>query len=193
MSGKYVDYFGTSSGLHNRLFYEQLKSFFSIISFKYEVVYLWVGYHSLINDEGKSWEGKDYIRFKDDIRSLISYLSSYGKRIILCSALYPVIKKENRNIIERAIYWVKPISRLCKEKILWEEACIIKRKNDILNNLAANLGLTYCDINSYLLSFNNNYFTRMIHSDKIHYESKSNKIIAKYFLDALSDRNPSGI
>ncbi len=186
LSGKSVDFFGTSAGLHDLLFISQLKAFFSVVySNYYDVIYIWLGYHSLKNEEGADYTDHDFEVFKDDYNSLIVYLSKYGRNIFLCSALYPVIKKSPLPILERIWFHIKPLSRLSKETILWEEACIIKRKNDIVKSLAESRGLSFCDVNGYILSLCEHYRTRCIHYDKIHYEGKSYAVIARFFLNSL--------
>ena len=184
MSGKSVDFLGTSSGLHDMLFVSQLQAYFSVIpEHCYESIYIWLGYHSLINEKGSKYEENDYVRFKDDIIALVDVLREYSDKIIICSAFYPVKKEVIKNIFERVWFHLKWLSRIRNERVDVDDYSIIKRKNMILQQVANERKLLYCDINGYMLERCSKYRTRYIHVDRIHYEEKAYPIITKFLLD----------
>lgn len=186
MSGKHVDFFGTSAGLHDMLFHSQLQAFFSTISeFYYDYIYVWVGYHSLINDEGDKYGDEDYIKFENDIIKLIDILRCYSTSIILCSALFPVIKKDHQNLIDRIWFHLKPLCRMFKENIDWNDSSVIEKKNQVLEEIANKTDLMFCDINNYMLGRSQRYKTRCVHYDRIHYEGKAYPYIVRLMLECI--------
>lgn len=185
MSKKSVDFLGTSAGLHDVLFCSQVESFLTPVTWKYEAIYIWLGYHSLKNENGDYYGERELVQFESDIKNLVYYLTKYSPNIVLCSALYPVKKKEKKSIADIIWFHLKPFSRLFKEKILIEDAEVIKKKNLILYKVADEMQLVFCDINNYMLSLCEKYTTRCIHFDKIHYEGKSFPLMAQYFLRCI--------
>lgn len=182
-SGKPVDFLGTSAGLHDLLFWSQMNSFFAPVTWEYDVIYVWLGYHSLKNERGEYYCEDDFLLFDSDIRNILAFLEQYSKRVILCSALYPVEKKDNPNKLDILWFHLKPLCRLFKEKIVTEEAAVIEKKNKIIQSVAREKGVTYCDINKYMLSLCENYRTRCVHFDKIHYEGKAFPLQVRFLLE----------
>ena len=185
MSKKPVDFFGTSAGIHDLLFCSQIESFFTPVTWKYEAIYVWLGYHSLRNEKGDLYGDTEFEQFRNDVRYLVDYLKQYSSRVILCSALYPVKKKEKTSKIDVIWFHLKPLSRLFKETILEDEASVIKKKNQIIKEVADEERLVFCDVNRYMLALCEKYRTRCIHFDKIHYEGKSFPLMAQYFLRCI--------
>lgn len=187
VAGKSVDFLGTSSGLHDLLFCSQLEAFLSPLkdsNEKYDVCYFWMGYHSLINDEGETYNEADYNRFEQDIETVIDHIRKYCKRIVICSSLYPYIKKYKGALWYRLWYHLKPLSRIGLEIVNEKDASIISRKNEILQKISVAKGLPFCDINGYMENLRKHYRTRCIHFDTIHYEKKAYPIIAKLLVES---------
>lgn len=185
ISGRPTDFLGTSAGLHDLMFCSQLDSFFEPVTWTYDTIFVWIGYHSLKNHQGEYYNSSDFDLFEMDMRNLVDYLAQYGSRIVLCSALYPVVKKDKMGLLYQIWFHLKPISRLFKEKIIEDEAAVIKRKNSTIEKIAKEKSLVFCDINGYMLSLCENYMTRCIHYDKIHYEGKSFPYIVRYLCNVL--------
>lgn len=181
-SGKPVDFLGTSSGLHDLLFCSQLEAFLSPLyesDNKYDVCYFWMGYHSLINENGDDYEEDDYNRFEEDVLAIIKHLQNCCKRIVICSALFPYIKKHKGALWYRLWFHLKPLSRIGRENVNDKDASIIARKNEILRKISVSQGVPFCDINGHMEELRKHYRTRCIHFDTIHYEKKAYPIIAK--------------
>ncbi len=186
-SGKPVDFLGSSSGLHDLLFFSQLEAFLAPLQNKkesYDVCYFWMGYHSLINDEGEIYKESDYTRFEQDVENIIDFLQKYCKRMVICSALFPYIKKHKGALWYRLWFYLKPLSRIGRETVNEKDASIIARKNEILKKISNEKGLPFCDINGYMEGLKKHYRTRCIHFDTIHYEKKAYPIIAKLLVES---------
>lgn len=182
ISGIPTDFFGTSAGLHDILFYSQLESFFEPVSWLYDTIFVWLGYHSLKNCHGEFYNNEDFEQFEEDVCNIIEYLKKYGRQIVLCSALFPVEKSDKISLLYKVWFHLKPFCRLFKEYFIEDESSIINNKNQILHKIALEQGLVFCDINNYMISLCKNYKTRCVHFDKIHYEGKAFPYMAKYFI-----------
>ena len=74
-----VDMLGTSSGLHDLLFVQQVNAFFSSVSYKWDLIYVQLRHHSRINEFGNPYEKADYGLFEREFEQFTEYLNSILK------------------------------------------------------------------------------------------------------------------
>lgn len=186
-----VDCIGSSSGLHDLLFAKQMDAFLCSEKYRYSAIFIQTGYHSLINDNGNSYEETDYVRFRTDFEAYLDYLSQFCTNIILLSAFYAVkppaayeaAKSEKLKTIMRFFIRFRGET--------WDAASnlVIGRKNDIISKIADKRGLRYFDINKYMIGRTKKFSTRIVHTDVIHYETRSIAVIAEEYRKLLLSQN----
>lgn len=179
LGGIPVDLFATSAALRDVIYWDQLDDFFNHSIYKYNYIFVQVGNHSRINEEGSGpFTEYDYTRFHDDYTTLIKYLQNYCKRIILEPCYPMVIPKEYGRLKSN---FRKAIHKYFKVKFYQqpnEEAnAVSMKKNEIMHNVAQELSVPWCDINAYL---DNTYYIRR---DHIHYEYRANIPICKFLIN----------
>lgn len=174
-----VDLFATSAALRDVIYWDQLEDFFKHNTYKYDYIFVQVGNHSRINENGDGpFTEYDYTRFHDDYTILIKYLQNYCKRIILepCYLM----------VVPRKYGWFKTLARKAIHKYLKvkfyqqpniEANAVSQKKNDIMRQVAKELSMPWCDINDYLDS------TYFIRRDNIHYEYRANLPICNYLIN----------
>lgn len=171
---KPVDMLGTSSGLHDELFVSQIDCFFHQNSYSnYEAVFIQIGHHSRIGDTGQAYNEQDYQVFKREYGYLVDYISQYTKAVIAESVFYSVIPTK-KGLIAKLLR--------CKEQYNEEVNRIKERKNTIIQQVAKEKGIGFCDINQFMLHHPKKY----IHKDHIHYEDAAKKVIAEEMAKQLS-------
>lgn len=187
LTGYSVDLLGTSSGLHDVLFAKQVDCFFSSVQYKYEVIYIQLGHHSRISEDGLPYSEKDYLRFYQDYECLIDFLSQYSTKIVLLSIFYSVMPYKYR-FSSRVLRRVEnQYRRYIDEKYDATINDVKEKKNKAIEQLAAKKDLPYFDVNQFMIDLSKSPRTVCLHTDHVHFEEKAKKIIAheyaKYFLD----------
>lgn len=180
MTGLPIDCIGSSSGLHDRLFAEQMDAFLCSDKYSYTDVFIQLGYHSIINDAGDKLKEEDYLRFEADFNGFLDFVGQFCSRIVLLSAFYSVIMPEiytsTHNAAARKL--INRFRKFSEEKWDSERNAIMERKNGIIRSIAGERGLTYYDINQFMIGRSRSYSTRYMHTDDIHYEETSIPLIA---------------
>ncbi len=167
-----VDLFATSSGLHDALFCKQIDAFFRD-EMKYLAIFVQLGNHSRLNDEGLPYRDEDFAVYKKDLSALVSYLKQYSDTIILETIFYCV---KPLSIIP---LWFERITRLKIEK--WDEEinCNTRGKNEIIKQLSNELGVPLLDINEIMIQKN------YMRTDHIHFEKRALPTIVKAMCEQL--------
>ena len=168
-----VDFFGTSSGLHDELFIAQLEAFFSTRSYTYNYIFVQLGHHSRIGDCGKTYSDEDYLKFDEDYRVLVSYLQQYSEMIILNSIFYSV------HAYKMKIQQKLKILLRIKDKYDDDINFIKEKKNKIIKKVADDNQVLWLDINQAMIQ------TKYLHYDHIHYENKAKKCIVSLMLKKI--------
>lgn len=186
-TGYSVDLLGSSSGLHDVLFVKQVDCFFSSVRYRYDAIYVQLGHHSRISEDGSPYSQKDYYRFEEDYECLIDYLSQHSDRIILLSVFYSVIpyKYHFKGRIMREVETL--FRRYKKEEYDLEINNIKAEKNKIIMKLADRKSITFFDVNQYMIDLSNSPRTVCLHTDHVHYEEKAKIIIAHEYAKYLSE------
>lgn len=185
-----VDMWGGSYGLHDIIFAKQMDILFCSNVYKYDAIFVQLGHHSRINQQGVSYTDEDYLRFEEDLEIFVDYLSQFCKNIILCSVFYSVVPSKNLNIIHNDILKkalclvIKKIKQ--KPEKLDEEANKVKiKKNIIIARVAKNKNIKFIDINGIMMEYSKKRNTRCYHVDHIHFEEKAKKIIVNQYIKAI--------
>lgn len=179
LGGIPVDLFATSAALRDVIYWDQLDDFFNHSIYKYNYIFVQVGNHSRINEEGSGpFTEYDYTRFHDDYTILIEYLQNYCKRIILEPCYLMVVPRKYGWFKNKAL---KAIHKYLKVKIHQqpniEANAVSQKKNVIMKQVAEELSMPWCDINAYLDS------TYFIRRDNIHYEYRASLPICNYLIN----------
>ena len=174
-----VDLLGTSSGLHDRLFLKQVDCFFDQSTYKYDAIFIQLGHHSRINDNGLPYSELDYEIFKDDYRHFIEYLRQYTDNIIAESIFYSVLPKQGSEFIKKVRKKLK-----VKEAYDDEVNSVKDMKNNCIRELCDEMGIPYLDINTYILRYPKKY----VHYDHIHFEDSAKKVIVEEMIKYIPER-----
>ena len=174
-----VDLFATSAALRDVIYWDQLDAFFKNNQYKYDFIFVQVGNHSRINEDGNGpFTEYDYKRFHDDYTILIEYLQNYCRRIILEPCYLMVVPRKYGWFKNKAL---KAIHKYLKVKIHQqpniEANAVSQKKNVIMKQVAEELSMPWCDINAYLDS------TYFIRRDNIHYEYRASLPICNYLIN----------
>lgn len=179
-----VDMIGTSCGLHDILFFNQIDAFFASSQFHYKTIFIQLGHHSIISDNGQPYGAKEYERFYNDYIGLIKYLQQYCSKIVLMSSFLNVksIPKSVKGL-KKLLYTLK--KRIFGEEIdhSWSDTVIMKNKK--IEEIAKEMNLAFCDIEGIIRKQCDGYFPKYIHTDHIHYENKAKKAIASIYTKYL--------
>lgn len=174
-----VDMLGTSCGLHDIMFSKQVDAFFYSDKIFYDTIFVQLGQHSNYNELGKPYTEEDFMSYKQDLTSLITYLKQYTNKIVMLTIFYAVTPP--------CFNWLKyrlfnPFRRFKKENFDWEIDKITKRKNEIIAEIANSVEVEFLDINDYMIRRCEKRKTRVVHVDHIHFEDKGKAIIAKQYI-----------
>lgn len=179
-SGYAVDMLGLSSGLHDVIFQNQIDAFFASDKYHYSTIFVQIGHHSRIGEEGNEYGEADYIQFYRDMKALINFLEQYTNNIVLLSIFYSVIPpKKYSGLLGNVISFIRHFKL---ERYDDAVNAVKQRKNDIICQVANELGLQFCDINRIVMDTVNGRKTRFIHEDHVHLESAAKSFIVDEYM-----------
>lgn len=164
-----VDLFATSAALRDQMFWDQWECFFKNGLYSYDTIFVWVGNHSRMSEDGKSlFTESDYYRFRKDFNTLIEKCEVRSSKIIVLTTLHMFKWRKYNSDIERIRrkLMIKP-----KEYLNDEENIVVKKKNAIMEDIAKERNIAFYDIDKSLMS------SKYWHVDFIHYIPESNKFI----------------
>lgn len=161
-----VDLIGTSSGLHDALFCSQLDAFFEGGQ-RYDAIFIQLGNHSRINEEGKPYEAADYERYGGDLRALVTFLKQFTDRIILETVFFCV------KPLGAFSSWIERTFRIKLEQYDETINSNTRQKNQIIRQVAQELDVELLDINDMMMQGNH------MRIDHIHFERRAVHAIVK--------------
>lgn len=166
-----VDLFATSAALRDCIFWDQWECFFKNELYSYDTIFVWVGNHSRMSEDGSSfYKESDYTRFERDFRYLLDNCLLHSRDVIVLSTLHMFRwRKFNQDIerIRRKLR-IKP-----KEFLNDDENIVVERKNSIMKEVATSKNLHFYDIDATLMK------SRFWHTDFIHYIPESNSFVCE--------------
>lgn len=173
-----VDLFGSSAALRDQMYWDQWECFFKNNLYQYDAVFVWVGNHSRISEDGKSFFTEyDYKRFQTDFNTLIDKALYINPKVIVLTTLHIYKWRKYNNDLERVRRKL-----MIKPKEEWgevEDNIVVEGKNRIMQEVAEIRKLTFCDIDKMLMQ------SRYWHVDFIHYIPEANKYIASILKSLL--------
>lgn len=173
-----VDLFGSSSALRDRLFWDQWDCFFKNKCYKYNAIFVWVGNHSRMSEDGKSYFTEyDYNKFKNDFASLIDCCLQKSDNVIVLTTLHMYKWRKYNSYLERIRR--KLMINKPKEYLNEQENVVVEGKNHIMKYIAETKGLKFYDIDQSLMK------SRFWHTDFIHYIPESNQFVCNILKDLL--------
>lgn len=175
-----VDLFGTSSGLHDALFCSQIDAFFEC-GRRYDVIFVQLGNHSRINQDGNPYEATDYERYERDLRALITFLKQFSDRIILETVFFCV------HPLGKFSAWLERFTRVKLEKYDETINSNTRQKNAVIRKVAAELGTELLDINDIMMKGN---YMRI---DHIHFERRAVHTIVGIMCQKLQEHKEQKI
>lgn len=184
MVNRPVDLFAHSGGLHDIIFVKQLEAFFSSDHYKYSTIFVQLGHHSQWNEDGIEYSDCDYIRYRDDLCSLVLYLRQYCSNIVLLSIFLDVEPPKSKMVPS---FITSIIRSICGENYNLKVNEIKRKKNNIIYEVSQRFNLPYCDINRYMEQINSCKILKFVHYDHIHFERKSYNTIVKHYMEYLND------
>ena len=161
-----VDLLGTSSGLHDSLFCSQVDAFFEC-GRRYDAVFIQLGNHSRVNDDGETYQTEDYDRFGRDLRALITFLQQYSDRIILETVFFCV------KPLGKISSWIERTFRIKLEEYDENINSNSRQKNLMIRQVAQELGVELLDVNATMMNSN------CMRIDHIHFERRTVHAIVK--------------
>ena len=180
-----VDMLGTSCGLNDVLFLKQIEALFASNQFHYDCIFVQLGHHSIKNVHGEVYSEEDYNQFRYDYIGLLNYLKQYCSNIVLLTCFLnvsPLPKWAGGKLkLLPVLFWRK----ISGEKIDWSWSKVVKRKNEIIEDIAKEYGYKYCDIDGFIRNKCKSLFPKYIHIDHIHYEPRAKVPIVKEYMKYL--------
>lgn len=164
-----VDMIGSSCGLHDILFIRQIDAFFASSEYRYSAIYIQMGHHSIRGEGGKPYQDDDYLRYKEDYIGLINYLRQYTDNIILLTSFLNVTPIPDKFSSALRSLPILLYRKIFGEKIDYSWSNAVIRKNEIVEEIAHEEHLKFCDIDGIMRSKCKGMFPRYIHKDHIHY------------------------
>lgn len=172
-----VDLFGTSAALRDQMYWDQWECFFKNRLYSYNAIFIWVGNHSRMSEDGKSFFSEyDYHRFENDFIYLVEQCQLHSSKIIILTTLHMFKSRKYNNDIERIRrkLGIKPIEYLNDD-----ENVVVEGKNRIMKAVSRKYNLSFCDIDACLMA--SNYW----HVDFIHYIPESNVFVSEILKNLL--------
>ncbi len=181
MTGCTVDLLGTSSGLHDILLAKQMDIFFVSERYKYDIIFVQLGHHSRIGEEGETYGEEDYARFARDYVTLLDYLSQFSEHVVPMSVFYSVVP-HHYHFKLGTLRRVENFFRRRRPEQYDQSVNTVKAgKNEIIARIAAERGMSYFDINGHMLELAKSPKTVCLHTDHVHFEEKAKQVIAKEY------------
>ena len=168
-----VDLIASSYALHDRLFVEEVNLFFNYSIYSYDAIYVQVGVHNWVGENGEIYSDEDYILFERNLNLLIEFLKQFTKKIILETVFLEVCSKS------RLGYYLCKF-KLKKEKLGSAEINGVRnKKNIIIRNFKKDKFVNILDIQNIVDARN------FIRTDHIHYEKRAITFIVKEMVKFL--------
>ncbi len=181
-----VDMIGSSSGLHDILFIRQIDAFFASSEYRYSAIFIQMGHHSIRGDGGTPYQDDDYNRYKEDFIGLINYLRQYTENIILLTSFLNVTPIPSMFSSTLRSLPILLYRKIFGETIDYSWSDVVIKKNEIVEKIARDEHLKFCDIDGMMRSKCKGMFPRYIHKDHIHYVgSKAKTAIVKEYAKYL--------
>lgn len=172
-----VDFFGTSSAITDPLFAKELRMFFSVKEYKYDLIHLQLGVHGIVPENPNVLlnDYPDYyLAYERDYQNLVLYLQEQCTRLVL-GTITPVVKlKGYKNPIIKRIYIL--LHRKSSEIIDEQFDSGIKARNSIVRKTAQKFNLPVNDLYEMMTEGEGKRFK---HIDHVHYEKSSKKLFAE--------------
>lgn len=166
MVGMPVDFIGSSSRVDDVLFINLCDYFFDSLKFYYDVVFIQLGHHGRVNDNGGAWGDKDTVKYEHAMENLLGFLKQHCDKIVLESIFDSVIHKN------RIHYYFRNLG-LLKEKKDEEINSVTQRKNAILKLVATRNNVMWLDINKLVDE------KGFVHLDHIHFKASAVNYICR--------------
>lgn len=156
-----VDYFGSSSYIDDPLFLKEIRDFFSVQDYSYDVILINVGFHHGLNRSVKNCveDRKNFRKFYDDIIELCMTLCN---NVIIISGTHHV---ETGDL----------------EKLDEEVNAEIVARNEIALGICEDRGYIYVDLFNYFIKRHFQYK----HRDIVHFHRNVDFSMAKLIYDAV--------
>lgn len=178
MTGCPVDLFATSAALRDKMFWDQWNCFFRNGLYQYDAIFIWVGNHSRMSEDGKSlYREPDYERFKMDFRTLVRKCEERSSKIIILSTLHMFEIKQHNKFLQIAL---RKLMLKLNEKLNATDNVVVEGKNRIMEEVAKEFDFIFHDIDADLMS------SKFCHKDFIHYFPESNKYVAEILIEQLA-------
>ncbi|SHF10545.1 hypothetical protein SAMN05444349_11184 [Bacteroides faecichinchillae] len=165
------DLFASSAALRDAMYWDQWECFFKNGLYKYDVIFVWIGNHSRISEDGQSFfTDYDYSRFRKDFTFLLCQCMLRSSKVFVLSTLHMYKTRKYNPYIERVRrkLCIKP-----KEILIDIENRIVEGKNFIMREIASEKGVCFYDIDKQLMN------SKFWHTDFIHYIPESNKFVCE--------------
>lgn len=180
-----VDMIGTSCGLHDVLFANQIDAFFASTLYHYSVIFVQLGHHSIRGEKGDKYNEEDYKRFGEDLEALVEYLQQYSKKIILLTSFLNVMPLPSHFNSRLKSLPILLYRKVFGEKIDYSWSDVVVKKNQITKEIANLHHLSFIDIDYIMRSQCSGIFPKYIHIDHIHYEPRAKSAIVKEYAKFL--------
>ncbi len=175
LTGRSVDMIGTSANLYDEIFVNLLDGFFRNTRYSYAAIFVQIGQHGRKSADGGEYRSEDFDRFREDFRSLLTFLRQFAPRIITESIFDAVVPPSG--LMRMAVKL-----RLAKEKYDGSVNAITRGKSRIIEEVAGSMGVDFLDINAIMNR------TRHVHADHIHYGRAAQKVIAAHMKKKLEEK-----
>ena len=163
-----VDFFGSSFALRDIMFWKQLDAFFDSPYAHYDMIVVQTGNHSRISADGGEWRPSDHEEYRTMFRQLLQRLRTYSDKLLVLPA-FLIVKPPKR------LGRVRRVLRL-PEVFDDKENAIIKRRNEIMHEVADEAGIPFFDLTEIMLR------SKYVHKDHIHYENAAKAYITDLIL-----------
>lgn len=153
------------------MFWDQWECFLKNGLYHYDIIFVWVGNHSRISEDGKShFTPYDYERFRADYGHLLRQCRQQCPQVIALSPLHMFERRKFNPVVEhfRRRVMVKP-----REVLDATENEVVEKKNEIMKEVARAESVDYHDVDAVMLK------SKYWHDDNIHYIPQANPYIAE--------------
>ena len=171
-----VDYIGVSSIFLDEFCLREIELFFEFQTEPYELIQIQIGCHGIENMPVEWDKGEFYKCYEKQYKKVIDFLQTRTKKIVLATTTPIVRYNPEQKMILKKIY--NKLHLYKSEKIDYDYETDITIRNQIVKSLVKD-GIVLNDLYELMLKH------KMKHIDHIHYEKRSNRIIAESILKHL--------
>ena len=166
-----VDFFGSSFALRDEMFWKQLETFFDSPYAHYETTVIQTGNHSRRSADGGEWQPADHEEYREMFARLLKRLGMFSDKLLVLPA-FLIVKVPAR------LGRVRRMLRLPEEYDDKENA-IIRRRNDIMHEVADEAAVPFFDLTAEML------VSKYVHKDHIHYENAAKSFMTDLILPCI--------